>query len=133
MSTSRASNVAWDWDRYEWLLLAWMSGNLLSELATPRDRGGLGWLRIGVLVISTTAILVHAGAFFFSPKVYWPVCLFARNQLLAVSLLFCCILLLEFLSFHYLFGPWAIIIGKPAGNLKVIPTRVLYSRTDFGA
>ena len=96
---------------YEWLLLAWMSGNLLSELATPRDRGGLGWLRLIVLVISAIAILIHACAFLL-PKSYWPVSLFARNQLLAVSLLFCCILLLEFLSFHYLFGPWAIIIGK---------------------
>ena len=96
---------------YEWLLLAWLSGNLLAELATPRDRGGLGWLRIAVLVISAVAISAHSVAFLL-PESYWPYSLFARNQLLAVALLFCCILLLEFLSFHYLFGPWAIIIGK---------------------
>ena len=96
---------------YEWLLLAWLSGNLLSEITAPRDRGGLGWLRIVLLVISSVAILIHAIAFLL-PKNYWTVSLFARNQLLAVALLLCCILLLDFLSFHYLFGPWAIIIGN---------------------
>lgn len=96
---------------YEWLLLVWLSGVLLAELATPRDRGGLGWLRIAVLFISAIAILIHAVAFLLKPE-HWTVALFFRNQLLAVAVLLCCMLLLDFLSFHYLFGPWAIIIGS---------------------
>ena len=99
-------NCSW----YEWLLLIWLSGNLLAELATPRDRGGLGWLRMAVLFISAAAILIHAVSFLL-PSRHWTVALFFRNQLLAVAVLLCCMLLLDFLSFHYLFGPWAIIIG----------------------
>uniref|UniRef100_A0A0P5ALS6 No mechanoreceptor potential C n=1 Tax=Daphnia magna TaxID=35525 RepID=A0A0P5ALS6_9CRUS len=105
---------------YEWLLLVWLSGVLLAELATPRDRGGLGWLRIAVLFISAIAILIHAVAFLLKPE-HWTVALFFRNQLLAVAVLLCCMLLLDFLSFHYLFGPWAIIIG----NLMVDACRFL--------
>ncbi len=101
-----ALNCSW----YEWLLLIWLSGNLLAELATPRDRGGLGWLRMAVLFISAAAILIHAVSFLLPPA-HWTVALFFRNQLLAVAVLLCCMLLLDFLSFHYLFGPWAIIIG----------------------
>lgn len=104
---------------YEWLLLSWLSGNLLAELTTPRDRGGLAGLRVALLVTSAGAIVVHAVAFLL-PAEYWPVCLFARNQLLAVVLLFCCMLLLEFLSFHYLFGPWAIIIGEQQSFLFLV-------------
>jgi hypothetical protein len=96
---------------YEWLLLIWLSGNLLAELATPRDRGGLGWLRIVILFISGGGVVIH-GVAFLLPREYWPVSLFFRNQLLSISVLLCCMLLLDFLSFHYLFGPWAIIIGK---------------------
>ena len=96
---------------YEWLLLAWLSGMLLSELTTPRDRGGQFWLRTVMLVLSGSAVVIHAVTFLL-PKDYWSLCFFARNQLLAVVLLFCCALLLDFLSFHYLFGPWAIIIGE---------------------
>ena len=83
---------------------------LLSELTTPRDRGGQFWLRTAMLVLSGSAVLIHAAAFLL-PKDYWSLCFFGRNQLLAIVLLFCCALLLDFLSFHYLFGPWAIIIG----------------------
>ena len=64
-----------------------------------------------MLVLSGSAVVIHAVTFLL-PKDYWSLCFFARNQLLAVVLLFCCALLLDFLSFHYLFGPWAIIIGE---------------------
>ncbi|GFO37187.1 serine/threonine-protein phosphatase 6 regulatory ankyrin repeat subunit a-like [Plakobranchus ocellatus] len=56
---------------YEWILLAWLSGLLVSDLTSPGERQGLGWIR-------------------------------------TVNLAICA--LLEFLSFHHLFGPWAIII-----------------------
>lgn len=40
----------------------------------------------------------------------WPVMIYIRNQFIALSFLCCCIQILDFLSFHHLFGPWAIII-----------------------
>lgn len=75
---------------------------------------------MAVLFISAGALLIHAVAFLL-PRDYWSVSLFFRNQLLAVAVLLCCMLLLDFLSFHYLFGPWAIIIG----NLMVDACRFL--------
>lgn len=35
-----------------------------------------------------------------------------RNNLFAIALLLASVQLLDFLSFHHLFGPWAVIIGK---------------------
>ena len=40
----------------------------------------------------------------------WPVAIYIRNQFIGMSFLCCCIQILDFLSFHHLFGPWAIII-----------------------
>lgn len=42
----------------------------------------------------------------------WPVMIYIRNQFIGVSFLCCCIQILDFLSFHHLFGPWAIIISS---------------------
>lgn len=38
--------------------------------------------------------------------------MYVRNQLFSLSFLFACVQILDFLSFHHLFGPWAIIIGN---------------------
>lgn len=37
--------------------------------------------------------------------------MYLRNQMFALSFLMACVQILDFLSFHHLFGPWAIIIG----------------------
>jgi hypothetical protein len=37
---------------------------------------------------------------------------YIRNQFVGFSFLCCCIQILDFLSFHHLFGPWAIIISS---------------------
>lgn len=37
--------------------------------------------------------------------------MYLRNQMFAISFLLACVQILDFLSFHHLFGPWAIIIG----------------------
>lgn len=42
---------------------------------------------------------------------HWPTLMYLRNQLFAISFLLACVQILDFLSFHHLFGPWAIIIG----------------------
>ncbi|KAK3576172.1 hypothetical protein CHS0354_016979 [Potamilus streckersoni] len=94
---------------YEWLLLAWLSGLLVSELTNPGDRAGLGWLKVIVLCISALGIFCHIIAFAFYDDDRLTL-LYVRNQFLATALLLCCVQLLDFLSFHHLFGPWAIII-----------------------
>ena len=94
---------------YEWLLLAWLSGPLVSELTNPGDRSGLGWLRIIIIMFSAVGAFVHILGFAFQDnnRLY---CLYIRNQFFAVSLLLCFVQMLDFLQFHHLFGPWAIII-----------------------
>uniref|UniRef100_A0A674EK83 Serine/threonine-protein phosphatase 6 regulatory ankyrin repeat subunit A-like n=1 Tax=Salmo trutta TaxID=8032 RepID=A0A674EK83_SALTR len=108
----------------EWLLLAWLGGMLVSELTQPGERHGLAWIRVLVLGFSTAALLCHLLALVFQ---LWPpadlYCLFTRNVLLAVAMTLGFIQLLEFLTFHHLFGPWAIIISdlmKDLGRFAVI-------------
>ncbi|XP_059153195.1 ankyrin-2-like [Physella acuta] len=94
---------------YEWILLAWLSGLLVSELTNPGDRQGLGWIRTVNLGICAIAIFCHILAAAFQDKDRM-VMLYIRNQFMAWALLLTFVQLLEFLSFHHLFGPWAIII-----------------------
>lgn len=108
----------------EWLLLAWLGGMLVSELTQPGERHGLAWIRVLVLGFSTAALLCHLLALVLQ---LWPDyhlhCLFTRNVLLAVAMTLGFIQLLEFLTFHHLFGPWAIIISdlmKDLGRFAVI-------------
>ena len=94
---------------YEWLLLGWLSGLLVSELTNPGDRAGLGYLKVVVLTICAIGIACHLIAFAFQGDDRL-VILFIRNHFFAWALLLCFVQLLDFLSFHHLFGPWAIII-----------------------
>ena len=43
---------------------------------------------------------------------YRSIMMYIRNQFMGITLLFCWIQILDFLAFHPLFGPWAIIIGE---------------------
>ncbi|CAH1101713.1 unnamed protein product [Psylliodes chrysocephalus] len=97
---------------YEWILLVWLSGLLLFELTNPSDKSGLGWIKVSVLLFSIFGVGVHLLAFLFIDKGYWPTMLYCRNQLFALSFVLACVQILDFLSFHHLFGPWAIIIGN---------------------
>ncbi|XP_063885899.1 serine/threonine-protein phosphatase 6 regulatory ankyrin repeat subunit C-like isoform X3 [Scylla paramamosain] len=98
---------------YEWLLLLWLSGNLVMELTNPGDIAGLGWIKVFVLVFSGLGVLVHlVGFFYLGNKELLCEMLYIRNNLLAIALLLASVQLLDFLSFHHLFGPWAVIIGK---------------------
>ncbi|XP_071807493.1 uncharacterized protein [Asterias amurensis] len=94
---------------YEWLLLAWLTGMLISEITNPGDRQGLGWIRVIILAFSAVACVIHIIAIPFTGTTRLNL-IYARNQLFAWCLLFSFAALLEFLSFHHLFGPWAIII-----------------------
>ncbi|KAH9498484.1 hypothetical protein Btru_007628 [Bulinus truncatus] len=94
---------------YEWILLAWLSGLLVSELTNPGDRQGLGWIRTVNLGICAVAIFCHLLGVVFDDEGRMQM-LYIRNQFMAWALLLTFVQLLEFLSFHHLFGPWAIII-----------------------
>ncbi|XP_030644286.1 transient receptor potential cation channel, subfamily N, member 1 [Chanos chanos] len=108
----------------EWLLLAWLCGMLVSELTHPGERAGLAWIRLLLLGFSAAALICHLLAVMVQ---WWPPAhlhfLFARNVLLAVAMTLGFVQLLEFLTFHHLFGPWAIIIRdlmKDLGRFAVI-------------
>ncbi|KAG5842672.1 hypothetical protein ANANG_G00180100 [Anguilla anguilla] len=106
----------------EWLLLAWLSGMLVSELTQPGERAGMAWIRVLVLGFSAVGFFCHLLAFAF-PAPDRLHCLFARNIFLAVAMTLSFVQLLEFLTFHHLFGPWAIIIRdlmKDLGRFAVI-------------
>ena len=94
----------------EWLLLAWLSGLLVSELNNPADRAGLGWIQVVNLSVSALGVMCHIIAIVYIDSDTKYVLLFVRNNLLAFALLLSLVQLLDFLSFHHLFGPWAIII-----------------------
>lgn len=57
------------------------------------------------------AMIVHIVVFFVDKESYGTT-LYIRDQLYGLAILCACIQILDFLSFHYLFGPWAIIIGN---------------------
>ncbi|KAG7306284.1 hypothetical protein JYU34_008884 [Plutella xylostella] len=96
---------------YEWMLLIWLSGLLLFELTDPSDKSGLGWIKVAVLLIGMIGVATHVVGWIFVNRVYWPTLMYCRNQCFALSFLLACVQILDFLSFHHLFGPWAIIIG----------------------
>lgn len=96
---------------YEIGLLIWLSGLLLFELTNPSDKSGLGSIKLLVLLLGMAGVGVHVTALCFVSKEYWPTLIYCRNQCFALAFLLACVQILDFLSFHHLFGPWAIIIG----------------------
>lgn len=116
----------------ECLLLIWLCGMLVSELTFPGERTGLAWIRLLLLGFSAAALLCHLLAV-LSQR--WPPahlhCLFARNVLLAVAMTLGFIQLLEFLTFHHLFGPWAIIIRDLIKDLCRFAVILMLFHTAF--
>lgn len=85
---------------------------LLFELTNPSDKSGLGWVKLAVLLLSVIGVAFHLIGFFqLVPSSHLPTVMYLRNQMFAISFLMACVQILDFLSFHHLFGPWAIIIG----------------------
>ncbi|KAF2353344.1 Ion transport domain [Trinorchestia longiramus] len=98
---------------HEWMLLAWLSGNLVAELTSPGDRTGLGWIKVFVLMFGGLGVLTHVfGFLYYGHQGPLQEILYVRNVLIGCGLLLATVQLLDFLSFHNLFGPWAVIIGK---------------------
>ena len=96
---------------HEWILLCWISGQLAAELSNPCDKGGLGSLKIVGMILTTIACIIHVISFSFgsNDNTRYDI-LFARNIIFALAALVASIQILDLLTFHYLFGPWAIII-----------------------
>ena len=118
---------------YEWLLLCWLSGLLVSQLTNPQDRAGLGWIKVVVIAISAMGVFIHLVAFLFegNDRLH---CIYVRNQFFAFSLMLLFVGFFEFLSFHHLFGPWAIIIQnllKDLTRFLVLLCIVLFGFTLF--
>jgi hypothetical protein len=103
---------------HEWLLLAWISGLLTSELISPNDIRGLGILQLLCLVTSTIGCLCHACTFFVDSTDYLRYELFyARNIFFGLTILFAFLQILEFLTINYLFGPWSVILREILNDL----------------
>lgn len=98
---------------YEWCLLVMLSGLLLFELTNPSDKSGLGWIKLAVLLFGICGVATHLLGFFNIVGIEsYGTLIYCRNQWFALSFLLACVQILDFLSFHHLFGPWAIIIGN---------------------
>lgn len=94
---------------HEWLLLLWFCGILSTTLSNPSDKAGFGSIKLVNIFIGFTAIFVHFIGILL-PSDLIPYILFTRNQLFAFVLLLSFVELINFLTFHHLFGPWAVII-----------------------
>ncbi|UYV75383.1 hypothetical protein LAZ67_13000071 [Cordylochernes scorpioides] len=95
---------------HEWFVLIWLIGLVIADVTNPRDREGLGWIKVVIMVVGWLGIGVHFLAFLFTKDVDILTILYIRNQFLAVALLLCFVEFLNFLTFHHLFGPWTVII-----------------------
>ena len=49
---------------------------------------------------------------FYFQEQFFILILFSRNNFFAVGLLLASVQILDFLTFHHLFGPWSVIIGR---------------------
>ena len=67
---------------------------------------------------------------------YRSIIMYIRNQFMGITLLFCWIQILDFLAFHPLFGPWAIIIGEcllDVGKFVVVLSLFVFGYAMLGA
>ena len=106
--TTRSSLVPF-W--YEIILWIWYLGLGLSQITNPGAKGGLSWVKYLLVALGLCSGLIHSVAIIFDPST-WSLIMYIRNIFYGLSLLFATILILDFLSFHPLFGPWAIIISE---------------------
>ena len=120
---------------YEVVSLMWYAGNLLSHLTNPPARGGLSWVKPLIVLLGIVALIIHIAAIFVDPM-YWSLLVYIRNQFIGTTLLFCWVQILDFLAFHPLFGPWAIIIGEcllDVGKFVVVLSLFVMGYSMLGA
>ena len=131
-STVRESLIPY-W--YEIVVAFWYFGNGLAVFTNPGAKGGLSWVKPLIVFLGAVGFLIH-GAAFFVPSDYWSIMMYCRNQFIGTTLLFCWIQILDFLAFHPLFGPWAIIIGEcllDVGKFVVVLSLFMWGFAMLGA
>jgi hypothetical protein len=97
----------------------WIAGQLVARLANPSYSSPFGIARVAILAASAAANLLHLVALvcilidvdFDSSFVDFFQLLYVRNLFLALAMLFCFVLILDFLAFHHLFGTQHSTIG----------------------
>ncbi|XP_059080155.1 serine/threonine-protein phosphatase 6 regulatory ankyrin repeat subunit B-like [Tigriopus californicus] len=114
----------------EWVCVIWLGGLILGELTSPQDRGGLGMIKIVIIFLNVVAVGIHVAAIFVDNS-HWPLLIYIRNLFIGLSFLCCCVQILDFLSFHHLFGPWAIIISSLMIDLGKFLTILMLFESGF--
>jgi len=71
-----------------------------------------------ILGVSAVGVFIHVVAIFFDTETRLTL-LYTRNQFYAFAMFLCFVQLMDFLSFHHLFGPWAIIIREMMKDLML--------------
>ena len=117
---------------YEILLLFWLCGLVLTQITDPKNSRGLGRVPLFVICLSVVGILLHLSAIPFEGATRVNI-LYARNQLFAVAMFLTFVQLLDFLTFHHLFGPWGVIIGNLMQDLARFVVILLIFMLGFTA
>ena len=107
-SSARGSMVPY-W--YEIVVWVWYLGLLLAQLTNPGAKGGLSWVKNLLVALGLISYIIHGTGALLDPQ-WYSLVIYIRNLVYGFSLLSATVLILDFLSFHHLFGPWAIIIGE---------------------
>lgn len=69
-----------------------------------------------IIGVSAIGVFIHVIALVFDNETRL-ICMYTRNQFYAFAMFLCFVQLMDFLSFHHLFGPWAIIIREMMKDL----------------
>ncbi|XP_043237048.1 short transient receptor potential channel 5-like [Amphibalanus amphitrite] len=102
----------------EGALLLWMAGLVLAEMTAGRGTGGLRVLRLAQLCLGVAALAVHGAALVSAgTEAERREAVYIRNQILAFVLLLGCVQLLDFLTFHHMFGPWTVTLRAVGAEL----------------
>ena len=120
---------------YEMVAAAWYFGNGLAHFTNPGAKGGLAWVKPLIVFLGVIAFAIHFSAIFIHSD-YWSIMMYIRNQFVGITLLFCWIQILDFLAFHPLFGPWAIIIGEcllDVGKFVVVLSLFVFGYAMLGS
>jgi len=69
-----------------------------------------------IIGVSAVGVFMHVVAMLFDTETRLTL-MYTRNQFYAFAMFLCFVQLMDFLSFHHLFGPWAIIIREMMKDL----------------
>ncbi len=103
----------------EWVLLIWLSGQLVSDLANKISFEGYQIFKPIIITFSGFAILVQIFSIYFLEGMSFYDGLFIRNLLLAFVLICRFINILDFMLIEKFLGRWSIILHRLAHPLAL--------------